>query len=55
MNLTKIILTLLGIGLAIAGLAGIPVYALERDILRFALFTVMFAAGIMLLGHAAKS
>lgn len=54
MKTSKIITTVFGAALAIAGLGGIPVYALEKDLLRMAAFTAMLAAGIIILGYAAK-
>jgi len=54
MNTSKIVVTITGAALAVAGLGGVPIYVLERDLLRLGLFTFMLIAGIIVLGYAAK-
>ena len=54
MKVEKILITIVGAVLAILGLGGVPIYAMQGDLLRFALFTAMLIAGIIILGYAAK-
>ena len=55
MNASKIIVTIVGAALAIAGLGGVPVYAVQQDMLRVGVFTLCLVGGIVILGYAAKS
>ena len=52
--MSKTIVTIFGAILALVGLGGIPLYVMERDILRVGLFTAILIAGIVVLGYAAK-
>ena len=54
MNASKVIITLFGAALAIAGLGGVPIYAVQHDMLRVGVFTLCLIAGIVVLGYAAK-
>ncbi len=55
MNYDKMIVTMFGAVLIMVGLGGVPIYVMERDLLRVALFTVCLVCGIVVLGYAAKS
>ncbi len=55
MNYNKMIVTIFGAALAIAGLGGVPIYVMERDLLRVAIYTFLLVCGIVILGYAAKS
>ena len=54
MNTEKLIMTIVGAAMAIAGLGGVPVYAIQQDFFRFGVFTFLLIAGIAILGYAAK-
>lgn len=55
MNFNKMIVTIFGAVLAIAGLGGVPIYAMERDLFRLGIFTACLVCGIVILGYASKS
>lgn len=55
MNYNKMIVTMFGAVLAIAGLGGVPIYVLERDLFMVGIFTACLVCGIVILGYAAKS
>ncbi|MBW3004870.1 hypothetical protein KY310_03485 [Candidatus Woesearchaeota archaeon] len=55
MNFNKIIVTIFGAMLAIIGLGGVPIYVVERDILRVGIYTFFLICGVVILGYAAKS
>ncbi|MBW3002767.1 hypothetical protein KY338_06425 [Candidatus Woesearchaeota archaeon] len=54
MNFSKAIITIFGAALAIAGLGGVPIYVVERDLLRVGVYTGLLIAGIVILGYSAK-
>lgn len=54
MNKEKMIITVIGAIMAIIGLGGAPIYAVQRDVVKFAIYTGLLVAGILILGHAAK-
>ncbi|MBD3303508.1 hypothetical protein GF343_00015 [Candidatus Woesearchaeota archaeon] len=54
MNFGKTIITIFGAALAIAGLGGVPIYVVERDLLRVGVYTGLLIAGVVILGYAAK-
>lgn len=54
MNTSKIVVTITGAALAVAGLGGVPIYALEKDLLKMGFFTLCLILGIVILGYAAK-
>jgi hypothetical protein len=54
MSTARTITSIFGALLAIIGVGGIPIYVMERDLFRVALFTIVMVCGIVILGHAAK-
>lgn len=54
MSTYKTIVTIIGAVLAIIGIGGAPIYALQGDFLRFGVYTCLLVAGIVILGYAAK-
>lgn len=54
MSTSKTIVTIFGAALAIIGLGGVPIYAVQHDLLRVGFFTACLIAGIVILGYAAK-
>lgn len=54
MSASKTIITIFGAALAIAGLGGVPIYAVQHDLLRTGIFTLCLIGGIVVLGYAAK-
>jgi len=53
--MSKTIVTIFGAALALIGLGGIPIYVVEKDLLRVGLFVGVLIAGIVVLGYASKS
>ncbi len=55
MSKEKTIVTIIGAVLAIAGIGGVPIYAIQGDLLKFGVYTCLLVAGIIILGYAAKN
>lgn len=53
--MSKTIITIFGAVLALIGLGGVPIYAVERNLIMVGVFTGFLIAGIIVLGYASKS
>ncbi|MBW2986550.1 hypothetical protein KY333_04235 [Candidatus Woesearchaeota archaeon] len=53
--MSKTIVTIFGAALALIGLGGIPIYAVEKNLILVGVFTGFLIAGIVVLGYASKS
>lgn len=55
MSASRTIMTIFGAALSILGIGGIPIFALEKDLIRTGFFVFLLICGIVILGYASKS
>ncbi|MBW2973918.1 hypothetical protein KY346_06020 [Candidatus Woesearchaeota archaeon] len=54
MTTSKIIVTIIGAVLVLIGIGGVPIYVVERDLIRTGIYTMLLIAGIAVLGYSAQ-
>lgn len=55
MSAGKTIMAIIGAALSIIGIGGIPIFALEKDLIRTGFFVMLLVFGIIILGYTSKS
>ena|GEM_PF-5627674 len=54
MNISKVIVTIIGAALVLIGIGGVPVSVVERDMIKTGIYILLLIAGIAVLGYSAQ-